>query len=141
MVDSKELNEAIELLYFGYRQFTEAADRILERRGLGRVHHRILYFVGRHPGLSVGELLNTLQVSKQALNTPLRQLIGMELIRRDNAAHDARVKQLHLTAAGKRLEAALTAVQQAQLTEVFDAAGPQARQGWRAVMRALAAGD
>lgn len=138
MIDIKDLNEAIELFYFGYRHFTEAADRILARRGLGRVHHRILYFVGRHPGQSVGELLETLQVSKQALNAPLRQLIGMGLIQRDSAAHDARVKQLSLTPAGRRLESALTAVQQEQLLQVFSTAGPQARQGWRSVMRVLA---
>ena len=48
-----DLREAIERLYFGYRAFTGPPDRILERRGLGRVHHRILYFVGRRRGVSV----------------------------------------------------------------------------------------
>jgi hypothetical protein len=48
----RQLQEAIELLYFGYRAFTDRPDRILGQRGLNRVHHRILYFVGRNPDAS-----------------------------------------------------------------------------------------
>ena len=82
MVDPRqdELREAIELLYFAYRAFTDQPDRILEGRGLGRMHHRILYFIGRNPGISIGGLLGVLAISKQALNAPLRQLIEMKLV-------------------------------------------------------------
>ena len=41
----EELLEAIELFYFSYRSFTAGPDQILQNQGLGRVHHRILYFV------------------------------------------------------------------------------------------------
>ena len=75
-----QLRQAIEYLYYAYRSFTERPDKILDKRGLGRVHHRILYFVGRNPGTTVNALLSTLQVSKQALNAPLRQLLAMQLI-------------------------------------------------------------
>ena len=71
----KPLLEAMELLYFGYRAFTARPDRILQEKGLGRVHHRILYFVGRNPCININELLNILGVSKQALTAPLRKLI------------------------------------------------------------------
>ena len=83
MIDQKpkdELHEAIELFYFAYRAFTDRPDRILERRGLGRMHHRILYFIGSRAGISVGGLLAVLAISKQALNGPLRQLIEMKLV-------------------------------------------------------------
>jgi len=59
-----ELNAALELMHFAYRAFTAGPDRILEGRGLQRVHHRILYFVGRHPGISVNGLLAILAVSR-----------------------------------------------------------------------------
>ena len=42
-----ELREAIELFFFGYRAFTAPPDRLLEAWDLGRVHHRVLYFVAR----------------------------------------------------------------------------------------------
>ncbi len=132
------LHLAIEQFYFGYRAFTTPPDRILDQRGLGRVHHRILYFVGRNPHISVNTLLTLLSVSKQALNAPLRQLIEMKLIAMDTAEHDRRVRQLSLTANGSKLEAQLTGTQMKQLQAIFKKAGPEAEAGWHRVMDCLA---
>ena len=128
---------AIEQFYFGYRAFTNPPDRILEQRGLGRVHHRILYFVGRNPHISVNALLNLLDVSKQALNAPLRQLIEMKLVAMMTAEHDKRVRELSLTSAGAKLEAKLTGTQMKQLNAVFVQTGAHAEAGWHQVMRVL----
>jgi len=141
MVDQKrqdELRAAIELLYFAYRGFTDRPDRILERRGLGRVHHRILYFIGQRPDVSVRGLLELLAVSKQALNAPLRQLIEMNLVSALPDPTDRRMKNLRLTADGQRLEAELTGAQMRHLQSAFARAGVSQEAGWRAVMSALA---
>jgi DNA-binding MarR family transcriptional regulator len=141
MVDQKrqdELRGAIELLYFAYRGFTDRPDRILERRGLGRVHHRILYFIGRRPDVSVRGLLELLAVSKQALNAPLRQLLEMNLVSAVVDSSDRRMKKLRLTAEGQRLEAELTGAQMRHLQTAFDRAGVDQEAGWRAVMGELA---
>ncbi|MBS1169099.1 MAG: transcriptional regulator, MarR family [Burkholderiaceae bacterium] len=130
--------ESIELFYFAYRSFTALPDKILERRGLGRVHHRILYFVARHPGMTVTSLLNTLQVTKQALNSPLRQLIDMGLVATAKAEHDRRAKELRLTESGQQLEQQLTATQLRQLNEAFIAAGKNAQPGWHQIMQSVA---
>jgi DNA-binding MarR family transcriptional regulator len=132
------LRLAIEQFYFGYRAFTTPPDRILDQRGLGRVHHRILYFVGRNPQISVNTLLTLLSVSKQALNAPLRQLIEMKLVAMDTAEHDRRVRQLSLTASGSKLEAQLTGTQMKQLQAVFEQVGTDAETGWHQVMCCLA---
>jgi len=140
MVDQKreaQLRDAIEHFYFAYRAFTAKPDRILDQRGLGRVHHRILYFVGRNPGLAVNELLSTLGVSKQALNAPLRQLIAMKMITTEVAAHDKRVKKLVLTDSGKKLETQLTNTQMKHLGDVFDEMGPKAERAWLAMMKSM----
>lgn len=140
MIDQKnqrKLEESIELFFFAYRAFTSHPDRMLAQRGLSRVHHRILHFVGRNPQIAVNALLGILGVSKQALNAPLRQLIEMQLVAVDVAEHDRRVKQLSLTATGKELEAQLTGTQMQHLAAVFAAAGPAAQEGWRAVMRTI----
>lgn len=137
MIDQKRqaaLREAIELFFFGYRAFTAHPDGILKRRVLSRVHHRILYFVGRQPGIGVDALLDTLGVSKQALNAPLRRLIELELVAMRVAAGDGRRRELRLTADGERLEEQLTSTQMEQLAAVFDAAGRTAEAGWRDVM-------
>ena len=130
---------ALELFHRAYRAFTSRADRILEDRGLGRSHHRILYFVGRNPGVSVNNLFGILGVSKQALNAPLRQLIELELIGVAVAGHDRRVKELSLTVEGALLEARLTGIQLDQLAAAFAAAGPEATRGWHAVMQEFSA--
>lgn len=138
MVDPKrqaELRESIELFYFAYRAFTSRPDRILNQRGLGRVHHRILYFVGRNPEIVVNDLLGILDVSKQALNGPLRQLIEMKLVAVRVAPHDRRYKQLRLTGPGEKLESQLTGTQLKHLASVFGTAGGEAEQAWQAVMQ------
>lgn len=141
MVDQNRdstLRQAIELMFFGYRRFTDGPDRILDRRGLGRVHHRILYFVGRNHGLSVKGLLEILSVSKQALSAPLRQLQEMRLVAVAADAEDRRVKRLALTDDGIRLESDLTGAQMRLLAGAFAAAGPDGEAGWARVMQALA---
>ncbi|OED38378.1 MarR family transcriptional regulator [Chromatiales bacterium (ex Bugula neritina AB1)] len=133
-----ELRQAIELLFFSYRAFTRGPDQILAKRGLNRQHHRILYFVGRAPGLSVKDLLQVLDISKQALHMPLRQLVSMGLISNDKSLFDGRVRELRLTDSGKRLEARLTGTQLVQLENVFSSAGSKAETGWRDTMEFLA---
>ena len=143
MIDQKrqlQLQQAIELLFYGYRAFTTPPDRILAQKGLGRVHHRILYFVGRDPDLPLKQLLARLAVSKQALNGPLRQLAEMGLIDLRSDPNDGRVKLLRLSRAGERLEAQLTGTQMKQLDAAFKQAGATAEAGWREVMELLSGG-
>jgi DNA-binding MarR family transcriptional regulator len=133
-----ELQEAIELMFFAYRAFTTPPDTLLAEQSLGRVHHRVLYFVARQPGLSVNQLLATLGVSKQALNAPLRKLQNLNLIDSSNAAHDKRLKELRLTPKGQKLEAQLSQTQMDLLQGILQITGTDAEQAWKQVMRDLA---
>ncbi len=146
MVDSNDspkerqrLNQALEALHFGFRAITAHPDERLRVLGYSRVHHRILYFVGRNPGCSVNELLGIMRVSKQYLNRPLRQLVADGYIQSKRDTRDRRVKRLRLTPKGRRLEEKLTGEQRMQLAEVFRKAGPEAEAGWRRVMELLGA--
>ncbi|PKQ19740.1 MAG: MarR family transcriptional regulator [Actinobacteria bacterium HGW-Actinobacteria-6] len=134
----QELNEALELFFFGYREFTAYPDAVLAERGLGRVHHRILYFVGRNPGVTVGELLSILGVSKQALNAPLRRLMAERLVENAVGESDRRARHLRLTADGSALEAQLSGSQRERMAGIFAAEGPDREAAWRAVMRDVA---
>ncbi|GAB7126512.1 MarR family winged helix-turn-helix transcriptional regulator [Silvimonas sp. JCM 19000] len=138
-MNPKHLNEAQELLFFAYRAFTAAPDALLDERGWNRVHHRLLHFINRDPGISVNGLLEKLGVSKQAVHGPLKALVDAGLVQSTPDEEDRRVKCLTLTAAGKQLEAALSGPQYELLNEVFENAGAQAVAGWQSVMRALAA--
>lgn len=143
MVDSHsetQLRAAIEDFFFGFRAFTAGPDALLAERGLSRAHHRILYFVSRHPGISVTRLLRILGVTKQAANGPLRTLERQGLIEGEPSSDDRRVRCLHVTDDGAALEAALSGVQLRLLADAFAAAGPDAEAGWRRVMGVLGAG-
>ncbi|HFH3921404.1 MarR family winged helix-turn-helix transcriptional regulator [Pseudomonas aeruginosa] len=128
----------MEAFFFAYQAFTTKPDEMLARRGLGRVHHRVLFFIARYPGLSVKELLALLGVTKQALNIPLRQLLEMNLIDSATADDDKRKRLLGLTTEGVRLEKALRREQSRLLQRCVEEAGGEAVSGWLAVNRTLA---
>ncbi|WP_236208652.1 MarR family winged helix-turn-helix transcriptional regulator [Pseudomonas tohonis] len=128
---------AMEAFFFGYQAFTSKPDEMLARRGLSRVHHRILFFIAKYPGLSVKEMLGYLGVSKQALNTPLRQLMEMDLVQSSTADDDKRKRQLGLTADGSKLEKSLRREQARLLERAFSEAGADAVDGWLKVNQAL----
>ncbi|MFT5707308.1 MAG: DNA-binding MarR family transcriptional regulator [Oceanospirillaceae bacterium] len=135
---TQQMHEAIRLFYFSYRVFTERADQLLDKRGLNRAHHRILYFVDQNSEGSVGDLLKTLAISKQALNTPLRQLISMGLVETSQNKKDKRIKILRLTESGSHLNSMLTATQFELLNSVFESAEPEAENGWKEIMQLIA---
>ncbi|MDW5417082.1 helix-turn-helix domain-containing protein [Iodobacter sp. CM08] len=131
------LNTDLELLFYGYRAFTSLPDEMLSPLQLARVHHRILYFVGREAGLSVNALLAKLGTSKQALNRPLRELQEKGLILASTAQHDKRVKCLTLSQTGMDLEEKLSTSQRELLSRAF-AKSPKSEAGWRTIMSILA---
>ena len=134
----QELNQALEALHFAFRAVIAKPDAILAERGLSRVHHRILYFVGRHPGLSVNDLLTLLNVSKQSLNAPLRHLTQFGLIESNANESDRRVKRLTLTRQGLYLEQKLSGNQRQRFARVFEAVGQEGEATWHQVMKLLA---
>eukprot|EP00659_Diplonema_papillatum_P000225 gene225-345_t len=127
----------MEAFFFGYQAFTAKADEMLERRGLSRVHQRIVFFIARYPALSVKELLELLGVSKQALNMPLRQLQEMHLVDSVASETDKRKRLLELTEEGRRFEQSLRREQVKLLQRAFAEAGETAVEGWLAVNKAL----
>lgn len=133
----EQLNETLRLFYFAYRTFTKEPDRILEQHGIQRLHHRILFFVARKPKISVYELLATLEVTKQALHAPMRQLIEMGYIASEPATHDRRVRELCLTEKGENLEMQLSNVQRGKMSEIFETLGPDSEESWKKVMEKI----
>ena len=133
----RELNQALEALFYGFNAVIARPDAMLAEQGLSRVHHRILYFVGRNPGLSVNDLLSTLGVTKQSLNRPMRQLAELGYVQAQPDAQDRRSKRLSLTKSGRALETALSGDQRARFARVFEQLGAKNEQAWRSVMEKL----
>ncbi len=136
-LDERALRQAMELLFFAYRDFTEEPDAILERYGFGRAHHRVLYFVGGAPGLAVSELLAILKITKQSLARVLRQLVEEGFVLQRIDASDKRRRLLHLTAKGRRLEKRLRERQSALIAKALEEAGPDAVNGFKTVLKGM----
>src|SRR5919198_682358 len=137
----EEVRQGIELLFFAYRDFTAEPDAILEEYGFGRAHHRVVHFVGRHPQMTVGELLGILRITKQSLNRVLGQLVRRGFIMQHRGAQDRRQRLLELTERGHELERRLSEPQRLRVGAAYRKAGPQAVEGFRKVLPGVIAGD
>jgi len=131
------LDDALELLHFGFRAVIAGPDAALARRGFGRVHHRVLFFVRKNPGISIGELVRWLGVSKQALHRPLTDLVGKGLVERNHDPENRRIVRLRLSRAGAAFERTLSGAQRSHFARAFADAGPAAERGFRGVMALL----
>ncbi len=133
----RALREGAELMFFGYRSFTQDPDKILSERDYGRAHHRALHFIGTQPGLSVAGLLDILDVTKQSLARVLKPLIDDGLVEQRVGENDRRQRLLFLTDDGIAFEERLSAPQRARLTRAFREAGPDAVEGFRFVLELM----
>ncbi|MFV0431164.1 MAG: MarR family winged helix-turn-helix transcriptional regulator [Alphaproteobacteria bacterium] len=125
------LKELMEIFFFSYQMFTKQADDKLAEMGLGRAHHRILYFVGANPELSVSELLAILKITKQSLSRVLNQLEVEGYIERKSDKKDARKRLLWLTPKGRDFEQELTKIQIEILRNACQKGGADAVEGFR----------
>ncbi|UZF95217.1 MarR family winged helix-turn-helix transcriptional regulator [Bosea sp. NBC_00550] len=119
-------HDLIELLFFAYRDFVGDPDRILADYGFGRAHHRVLHFVQRCPGLTIAELLDILQITKQSLNRVLKELVEKGYIEQRTGRQDKRQRHLHTTAAGQDLALRLVRLQAKRINRALDGVGPEA---------------
>lgn len=129
--------ETIELFFFAYRDFVSDPDAILAKIGMGRAHHRVVYFVCRQPGMMVTDLLDTLQITKQSLARVLKQLIDSGYIRQMAGAKDRRQRRLYPTLAGRELALALSEPQSRRISKAMDNLTPEQKDGVLTFLRAL----
>jgi len=132
-----ELRRGMELLYFGNSHLTRAIDRGLAAQGLGRAHHRALYFVARQPDLTVSELLGLLSITKQSLGRVLGELTERGLIEVRPGERDRRQRLLRLSAEGTKLEGQLFDALRERLSAAYASAGQAAVGGFWAVLEGL----
>ncbi|MDB5707565.1 MAG: MarR family transcriptional regulator [Sphingomonas bacterium] len=127
----------MELLYFGNSHFTRAIDRGLASRGLGRAHHRALYFIARSPDMTVSDLLALLGITKQSLGRVLTELSERGLVETRPGERDRRQRLLRLTEEGKAFETELFEALRERLSAAYASAGQAAVGGFWAVLEGL----
>ena len=136
-----EVRQGIELLFFAYRDFTAEPDAILARYAFGRAHHRVIHFVGRHPQMTVGDLLGILRITKQSLSRVLGQLVRQGFIVQRPGARDRRQRLLELTFKGRELERQLSEPQRVRVANAYRQVGVRAVEGFRKVLLEIIADE
>jgi DNA-binding MarR family transcriptional regulator len=132
-----EVRRGVELLFFGYTRLTRSIDEGLVTQGLGRAHHRALYFIARQPDLTISDLLRILAITKQSLGRVLTDLSDRGLVETRTGATDRRQKLLRLTADGKAFEAELFDALRTSLASAYAAAGQESVTGFWRVLEGL----
>jgi DNA-binding MarR family transcriptional regulator len=133
----EELRQGIELLFYAYRDFTSDPDKILERHGFGRAHHRAVHFINRNSGITVQELLAILRITKQSLSRVLGQLVREGYVVQERGTRDRRQRHLHLTPKGVELERLVSEPQRDRVARAYREAGAEAVEGYRKVLLGL----
>jgi len=129
-----QLYEGIELLFFAYRDFIAECDNILSTHGLGRAHHRAIYFIARNPNISITELLEILRITKQSLSRVLTDLADKKYIVNTQCQIDKRRRILKTTDKGRELEESLAKLHKDKLSHTYRKAGAEAVIGYRNVL-------
>ncbi|TGX53949.1 MarR family transcriptional regulator [Sphingomonas gei] len=132
-----EIRRGIELLYFGYANLTHSIDAGLAKQGLGRAHHRALYFIAREPDLTVSALLAILGITKQSLGRVLGELAERGMVETRTGERDRRQRLLRLTPTGAALEAELFEALREKMSTAYSSAGQGAVGGFWAVLEGL----
>jgi DNA-binding MarR family transcriptional regulator len=132
-----EVRRGVELLYFGYTRLTRSIDERLAVEGLGRAHHRALYFIARQPDLTVSELLRLLAITKQSLGRVLNDLSARALVETRSGTTDRRKKLLRLTQAGLAFETMLFESLRNGVASAYAAAGQESVTGFWRVLEGL----
>lgn len=135
--DEEEIHRGVELLYFAYSRLYRGIDEGLAAQGLGRAHHRALYFIGRQPGLTVSDLLRILAITKQSLGRVINDLTARGFVIAARGQTDRRQRLLRLTDEGAAFEASLFAPLRTAMTQAYSQAGSAAVPGFWRVLEGL----
>lgn len=126
----------LELHFLAHLNLIDDADRRIADLGLGlgRVHHRILFFVTESPGITVGQLLELIRVTNQNIHRSMGDLVRLKLIEQRTSQVDRRQRHLYTTPEGVDLLQELTCFQFERIGRAYEAAGEEAVKGFWTVL-------
>ena len=99
----EQIKEFIEKLFLTYRDTFSDSKTILNKYSLGIAHNKVLHILSTYKGITIGELLNKLKITKQSLNRILRDLIKLDVVTFKKDSKDTRVKHVYLNEKGEKI--------------------------------------
>ena len=99
----EQIKEFIEKLFLSYRDTFSDSKTVLNKYSLGIAHNKVLHILSTYKGITIGELLDKLKITKQSLNRILRDLIKLNVITYKRDSKDTRVKHVYLNEKGEKI--------------------------------------
>ena len=99
----EQIKEFIEKLFLSYRDTFSDSKEILDKYSIGIAHNKVLHILSIYEGITIGDLLHKLKITKQSLNRILRDLIKIEIITFKKDIKDSRLKHVYLNEKGKQI--------------------------------------
>lgn len=133
----EQIRLTYEAMLLAWRELSATCEPLQRDNQLGSAHHRVMFLVSTHQGLTMSALLRRLNITKQSLNRVLQELMARGLIEQRADEHDRRLKHLHLTPQGAAIEEEIFVALRDRMTLAYRAAGGQAVEGFRRVLATL----
>ena len=86
----EQIKDFIQLLYYAYRETYSDPKEILSKKFFGPAHLRALNLIESNPGISLGELIFKLKITKQSINRVIRDLLKSKMIKQEKDGSDTR---------------------------------------------------
>ena len=99
----EQIKEFIEKLFLSYRDTFSDSKAVLNKYSLGIAHNKVIHILSTYKGITIGELLGKLKITKQSLNRVLKDLIKLNAITFKKNVKDTRVKHVYLNEKGEKI--------------------------------------
>ena len=99
----EQIKEFIEKLFLTYRDTFSDSKSVLNKYSLGIAHNKVLHILSTYKGITIGELLDKLKITKQSLNRILRDLIKLDVLTFQKNSKDTRIKHVYLNEKGEKI--------------------------------------
>jgi MarR family transcriptional regulator, organic hydroperoxide resistance regulator len=128
----------MQLLWAIDHELQATSARMAERLGVTGPQRLVLRIVGLRPGISAGELAETMHLHPSTLTGILRRLLEHGFVRRIQDPEDGRRALFDLTAEGRRVNDVRSGTIEAAVRRAIGAASPQQLTGARRLLERLA---
>ena len=133
----EQIKDFIQLLYYAYRETYSDPKDILSKNFFGAAHLRALNLIESNPGISLGELIYKLKITKQSINRVIRDLLKSKMIKQLKDDTDTRKKKLYLDKDGKLFFEAVYKKQKKRIFNALKSSEPESVVKFKEVLKKI----
>ena len=133
----EQIKDFIQLLYYAYRETYSDPKDILSKKFFGSAHLRALNLIESNPGISLGELIYKLKITKQSINRVIRDLLKSKMVKQLKDDTDTRQKKLYLDKDGRIFFDAIYKKQKKRIFNALKSSEPESVVKFKEVLKKI----